>query len=148
MKEVIDVNAVAIIEVPVNYMQCSVCGVWHAPEQYRRPGQEQQSRTNCESCSNMDWDAMQKLKEATEQKQSSYKVRALVDSVRRGHMYEHCSVSVEDMVAALQKLPAGSRLVITEEGYYSTSELADIHEPVKIAGVENYYSIGHSCQHY
>lgn len=63
-------------------------------------------------------------------------------------------ITVEDMIAALSALPAGSRLVVTESGYYSYGEFADIMLP-EVYTPENdltpgapIYRIGHSHQSY
>ena len=63
-------------------------------------------------------------------------------------------ITVADMIAALSALPADARLVVTESGYYSYGEFADIMLP-EVYDVENdmtpgapVYRIGHSHQSY
>ena len=68
-------------------------------------------------------------------------------------------VTVADMMAALSALPADSRLVVTESGYYSSGELAEIMLP-EVYTVEGIgygcelpegtvvYRVGHSHQNY
>lgn len=59
-------------------------------------------------------------------------------------------ITVADMIAALSALPADARLVVTESGYYSYGEFADIMLP-EVYEVENggpVYRIGHSHQSY
>ena len=63
-------------------------------------------------------------------------------------------ITVADMLAALSALPADARLVVTESGYYSYGEFADIMLP-EVYDVENdmtpgapVYRIGHSHQSY
>jgi len=66
-------------------------------------------------------------------------------------------VTVGEMIEALRALPADARLVVTESGYYSYNELADVMLPeaYMIKGDEDtlpagtvVYSIGHSHQNY
>lgn len=68
-------------------------------------------------------------------------------------------VTVSDMMAALSALPADARLVVTESGYYSYSELAGVCLP-EVYTVEGsgygcelpegtvVYRVGHSHQSY
>ena len=68
-------------------------------------------------------------------------------------------VTVADMMAALSALPADARLVVTESGYYSYSELASVCLP-EVYTVEGsgygcelpegtvVYRVGHSHQSY
>lgn len=67
------------------------------------------------------------------------------------------SVTVADMIAALQALPADARLVMTESGYYCYGELASVCLPEAytmegndedIAAGTVVYRIGHSHQSY
>jgi len=68
-------------------------------------------------------------------------------------------VTVADMMAALSALPADARLVVTESGYYSSSELASVCLPevytvegsgygCELAEGTVVYRIGHSHQSY
>jgi len=66
-------------------------------------------------------------------------------------------VTVAEMIEALRALPADARLVVTESGYYSCSEFADVMLPeaYTVEGVDNdadvgkvVYRIGHSHQNY
>lgn len=66
-------------------------------------------------------------------------------------------VTVAEMIEALSRLPQDAELVITESGYYSYSEFADIMLPeaYTVEGVDNdadvgkvVYRIGHSHQSY
>ena len=64
------------------------------------------------------------------------------------------TITVAQMIEALSALPADARLVVTESGYYSYSEFADIMLP-EVYTPENdlttgapVYRIGHSHQSY
>ena len=66
-------------------------------------------------------------------------------------------ITVGEMIEALRALPADARLVVTESGYYSYSELARVGLPEAYT-IESddgelpegtlVYSIGHSSQNY
>jgi len=66
------------------------------------------------------------------------------------------SISVADMIAALSRLPADARLVVTHSGYYCYDDFAYIFTPAPVdaAGARCSaedavaYSIGHSHQSY
>jgi len=66
------------------------------------------------------------------------------------------SISVADMIAALSRLPADARLVVTHSGYYCYDDFADIFTPRPVdasgndcaAGDAVAYAIGHSHQSY
>lgn len=64
-----------IIEVPDDYIRCSVCGKWHEPSQYRNDDENFQSRTNCTSCHNLPYEHMKKLKEETKEFFKSYEYK-------------------------------------------------------------------------
>ena len=67
------------------------------------------------------------------------------------------AITVAAMIEALSRLPGDTELVITESGYYSYGEFADIMLPevYTVIGVEDaadvgrvVYRIGHSHQSY
>ena len=67
------------------------------------------------------------------------------------------SITVADMIAALSALPPDAELVITESGYYSYGEFAEIMLPEVYTGIgvadaadvgRVVYRIGHSHQSY
>jgi len=67
------------------------------------------------------------------------------------------TITVAQMIEALQALPQDAELVVTESGYYSYAEFADIMLPeaYTVEGVDNdadvgkvVYRIGHSHQSY
>ncbi|CAB5222002.1 hypothetical protein UFOVP242_216 [uncultured Caudovirales phage] len=60
------------------------------------------------------------------------------------------SINVREMIEALSALPPEASLVVTESGYYSYSELAEIFLPEEYTMVDGsvVYRIGHSHQSY
>lgn len=64
-------------------------------------------------------------------------------------------IDVEEMIKALQALPAGSKLCITQEGHYAQGQFAYTSMPEPVLLIEEaskadftVYSIGHSDQRY
>lgn len=150
MKTVVDSYTFKHILVPTQWIQCSVCGQYHSPASYRNPGEERQSRTNCEICYNLPYDEFKQAREKYEQTKKSELYRTSAKQLQIKIDYASNSISVEDMISALQQLPAGSRLVITQEGYYAQGKFGDIFYPESegMVGDQLYYSIGHSSQNY
>lgn len=62
-KRVMSVKTLDVVEVPEDYIKCSVCGSWEPPESYTEREDGKQTRTNCKSCyespSNL-WDELKK----------------------------------------------------------------------------------------
>jgi len=64
-------------------------------------------------------------------------------------------ISVEDMIEALQKLPAGSMLCLTQQGHYAQSDFGDIFLPSPVVLSEEktereltVFAVGDSDQRY
>lgn len=54
------------------------------------------------------------------------------------------SISVEDLITALQTLNPKCRVCITQRGYYSEGDFADIFKPQRHEEWPNLFVIGHS----
>ena len=150
MRTVIDIKTFEHIQIPKNWIACSVCGEYHSPESYRKLDEIRQSRTNCTKCYNLPYEQFKELKLLTEKKKKSQLYRVYGEQLKTKIEYAENSISVGDMIAALQQLPAGARLVMTQEGYYADGKLAGIFCPESegMVGDVEYYSIGHSSQNY
>lgn len=55
-----------IVEVPDDYIRCTVCGKWYPIQAYNNENLNIQKRTNCKSCYELPFDDMKELKEKTE----------------------------------------------------------------------------------
>lgn len=135
----------AIREIPQNYMKCTICQTYHAPESYRNEDQQHQSRTNCFSCytgKSAEWDAITAEAERLEKLPLPE-----WDNHRRAVAIKDNTISVEEMIEALKSLPAGSRLAVVQGGNYAEGEFASVFKPQKDSK-ENYYIIGESNQYY
>ena len=158
MRNVVDLNTFTIIEVPDDYIQCSVCSIWKDPVSYRNAGEERQSRTNCDECRHMPYEEMKALKEETnlilrgsEGKKLLIMAALLNKETRRRNERFARSIPVQELIEILQKLPADSRVAITEEGYYSECAFAEIYEePTEVETINGaiIFAIGNSSQNY
>lgn len=150
MKSVIDIETLSIIDVDDSFIECTVCGQYKQPESYRNADQEMQSRTNCRECYNLPTEEFRDKKSEIIELKKSNAYTNKVRQLREQQRIKNNSISVEEMIASLEKLPAGSRLVVTQEGYYAEGKVAYIFSPSQyefIDGVQ-YYSIGESIQNY
>ena len=97
-----------IIEVPDSHRECSVCGIFYEESEYKNVGENYISRTNCSSCWNLKSEEFKALKEKTEDTVKNSKVR-------KQKFYEltlfNNSISVEEMIQSLLKLPKKSRFI-------------------------------------
>lgn len=55
----------SIVEVPDDYISCSICGKWHPIQAYNNDNLNIQTRTNCKSCYELPFDDMKELKGKT-----------------------------------------------------------------------------------
>jgi len=115
---VIDLYSLEEIEIPNTHIQCSICGEWNDPSQYCRDGESTMSRTNCARCfesDRCDWDGIKaKVSEIRRSVEYRRAVSRLGDKQEKfGH-----SITVEELIAELQKLNPSDRLLITDaDGY-------------------------------
>ena len=71
-------------------------------------------------------------------------------STKEKEEYFKKSIPVESLILALINIPAGSRIIVTQGGYYAEGNLAVAFLPEKekeINGI-GYYTVGHSFQNY
>jgi hypothetical protein len=149
-KEVMSIETCDIIEVPSDYIECSVCGSWEPPSSYTSEEGGQRSRTNCFSCYHTSSDLYSEMKFKVKEKKRSIKYRNnLEECQKKKELFEN-SILVEDMISALKELPKGARLFIGQEGYYASGECADIFYPEKKKVIDNtaFFEIGYSSQNY
>lgn len=150
MKTVFDLHSISMIEVPYDYKECSVCGKWCEGDSFKKEDEEAQSRSNCRDCYMMPWEDMKKLKIMTLEKYKSAAVRNFLSREIEKRNFFHNSISVQEMIEALQSLPKDARLYMKQDGYYSEGKFGEIFMPeqdtaVKIDGIE-YFAIGYSSQ--
>ena len=103
--------------------------------------------TNCNQCfdtSSGEWPSIRA--EVARIEHSSEHVK-LVNQINLINLVLGNSMPVDELIAALQALPSGSRVLIGQSGYYADGRFADIYKPeLYECPVENVYSIGFSSQ--
>lgn len=142
MKKVVEIDQFKMID-PNAVHECSVCALYKPRADFGTP----RSRLNCQSCyetPKAQWDVM---------KEDILKRTPTGDVLRKELFLEEnpvheSGIKVEDMIKALQNLPPGSTVVMTQSGYYSEGKFASINLPEKVKDdtYQNIYSIGHSSQ--
>jgi hypothetical protein len=144
MKKIIDIYSASTIEVDDDAIECSVCGKWEPRSSYEKDGEI--VRTNCfDCCNNTTYLDFPKIKEEVKQLKQNPKYKQLIEIQRRNDYYFTNSVSVEEMIECLQKLPSGSRLLIDSHTRFGGVDFPDKNTD-KIATPDLdkvYYYIGH-----
>lgn len=139
-----------IIEQPKDTMKCSVCGKYKHKHSFGNTinGKFNQSRTNCEDCYGSD--NFYNIKNETRDRELSKEYENLKFECDKINSYYNNSVPAQKVVEWLNSLPRNSRVLITESGYYSQSDFADIYKPKKEfeCNDDSFYSIGHSSQNH
>ena len=127
-----------------DYRCCSICAQYKKKESFGDVVDNKfvQTRTNCFECYNIGGSNWIAIREDVNKRSVAAK-KAKEDFDNKQKMIDN-SISVADMIAALQKLPADAKILITESGYYSSSPYAEIFLPEKVQ--DNIYKIGHSEQ--
>ena len=149
-KRVMSVKTLDVVEVPEDYIQCSICGSWEPPESYTEREDGKQTRTNCKSCYISPSDLWGELKKKRQEAERSEKYLSNKRFEQERIAYFSNSISVQEMVQALQKLPENARLYVGQEGHYANGKFADIFLPELQKTVDDtlYYQIGYSDQNY
>ena len=151
MKEIIDIEKLIIIEVPKDYIECSICGKYFPKESYCREGESYLSRTNCSSCYHSKMDDMRNLEEEVKKIKNSTKYKSVQTNWIKKKQFYGNSISVGEMIEALQKLSPTDRIFIGQDGYYAEGNFAEIYIPEDFEYADNniyFYKIGHSSQNY
>lgn len=151
MKKVIDLISVSIVEVPDNYIKCSICEGYYPPEDFRKPEQTKQTRTNCTECYEIDSKEWEKIEARVKAVKNSLAYKKLEYDMNTEALYFGNSISVAELIESLQQLAPTDRVFIGQDGYYAEGIFADIgldmNHKMSIKGVK-FYSIGHSSQNY
>lgn len=148
MKKVFDIETMSMIEVPEDYIRCSICKKWKPPVEYCRNKDGKQTRTNCESCYMMDFDEMKRLGNTTNKILQSEGVQRVLRIESNKKAYYENSIPVEMMIEYLQSLPKNSRLFVGQSGYYAEGMFGCIEYPIFKKSIDDiqYYRIGFSSQ--
>ena len=144
-----------IEEVPSDWIECSISGEYRPAEEFRKEGEDSQSRTNCTRTYEMPYDEMQKEKTRKEDIKLSYEYKELkqkFEEIQKKKRFtsdlKSNAMTVEDLISILQEYNPKALIVGTEEGHYSYGRF----NPICITELEDYgqtyLSICHSSQNY
>ena len=149
MKKVFDIETLSMIEVPEDYIRCSICKKWKPLVEYCRIKSEKLwPRRNCESCHMMDFDEMKRLEHTTHRILHSEGVQRILRIEADKKAYYENSVPVEMMIEYLQSLPKNSRLFVGQSGFYAEGKFGFVEFPIFKKSFDDiqYYRIGFSSQ--
>jgi len=149
-KRVMSVKTCEPIDIPENYICCSVCGSWEHPHMFTKREDGVQDRTNCKACYEAPQESWKEIQANKQDTINSLRYQLNLEKLLESKTYMGNSISVEQMIKALKKLPKGSRLFVGQEGYYAEGKFGSIYEPISKKVIEgiNYFEIGYSSQNY
>ena len=148
--KIIDIRTVEVIDVPDDYICCSICGVYHPKSEYMKDNETTQSRTNCSSCYKTDIEKWEEIKTNVENTKKTRKYQTVKRELDDKLQYFGNSISVQEMIDYLLELAPTDRIFIGQEGYYAEGKFADIFKPEFKKSYDNvhFYEIGYSSQNY
>jgi len=113
-----------IIKKPEDSIECSVCGKFKHKSNFGkiRNGSFIQTRTNCEECYNLSKEKFSKINNENRKNKSSTKYWELSRKCKELNEYMF-SISVNEVIENLKKLPKEARLIITQDGYYADGKI-------------------------
>ena len=145
-----------MMEVPDDYIRCSISGEFRPRSEFCDENGIQ-TRTNCTSTYLAKHADNVVLSARTADIMREKPFKSLVGQLSRARELEAMSVPIADMIAILLDLQSknpNTRLVMTQDGYYSQGGFAYIHTvpellaKVPACGEVDYYSLGNSSQNY
>ena len=122
-------------EVPSEWILCSISGEYRPPEEFRKEGEDHQSRTNCTKTYLMTISEMELMR--TQVKKMQPAVDKMTAAVRHEMQDKNAGIAIADYIVMLQKFAAdnpNARIVDMWDGEVSYPHLT------KVDGYNNLYS--------
>jgi hypothetical protein len=97
---------------------------------------------------------MNNMKEFKEASENITKSRAYIDLAKKlklEHEVAGVSISVQELIDALQKMKPTDRLVIVQDGYCADGQFGffdDINDLTPVKGIDGVFKLGYSVQNY
>jgi hypothetical protein len=154
MKTVVNiVNMVpSIMDVPGEYIRCSVSGEFRRPSEFCNDAGKQ-DRTNCIGTYLLPSGEFAKMKESLRLCLLSSKYKSLTKKLEKEQDYARESNLIDDVIAMLQGLKEkepNCRIMISQAGYYADGNFAQLYGEPDLDGEmmdgTKVFSIGHSNQ--
>ena len=142
MKYVVDRNTLTIIQVPDDYIECSMCYKWAAPAEFRKEGETHQSRTNCTACHDLGMNKFQaRLKWAEERKADLHngalglKFHALKSTCDKLNKATPKEQFIKELVDFLnESIPDGA--LVYDEVHFDNPKLTQCGEGLRLCSFE------------
>jgi hypothetical protein len=132
MKTVVHIvdSQVVAQDVPDDWIECSVLGEYRPPEEFRKPGETTQTRTNCTRAYEMpleEWEHHKKVKLSLQQE-----IKKKTNELWQEKQNSVAGVSIDAMIAmlsSLQETNPNARIVVrlTGESELCGPEVAQVH---------------------
>jgi len=97
------VQLLEIVEVPEDYIRCSVCGKYHPIESYNNNNSKSITRRNCFDCYSLPFDDMMKIKTETDKLYKTNDYVRLSTAVSKENTVRNGTISKNEMIEEIQK---------------------------------------------
>ena len=139
---------------------CSICHLEKPLSSYCKEDSTTRSRTNCFECYNLPYEEMKNLDARNKEIIKSVAFKQFLENVSAYEIFSSIGINAHELAKKLLELPEGSRVCVTQDGYYSDGLFASCFHPQfvgeenripKIEGlpeITDLFTIGHSSQNY
>jgi DNA repair exonuclease SbcCD ATPase subunit len=97
------VQLLEIIDVPEDYIRCSVCGKYHPIESFNNDNSKKTTRRNCFDCYSLPFDDMIKLKNQTDELYKTNDYGQLSITVSKENEIRNGTLTKNEMIEEIQK---------------------------------------------
>jgi hypothetical protein len=148
-------TSIKIDDVPDTYIPCSVSGEYLPRVEFSKHRDGSITMTNCYRTYEMTPEEMEVVRNHKNEIFKSKLYSNLASGLKEDGSFMGDSISVQDLIAQLQKLKPTDRVCIQQDGYYADGKYASIYDTPEFVCEQNplfgdakLYSIGYSSQHY
>ena len=130
MKYVVDQINLKVIQVPNDYIECSVCHKWCPPEEFHNENETYQTRTNCRECYNMNRLEMQtkmtEIKKAIDE--NHCKISILEHECNAMPFAMSKEEVIKRFMEEMEKIPDGALMVSVRNDIDDFDHLCDVED--------------------
>lgn len=130
MKYVVDSVNLKVIQVPDDYIECTVCHKWCPPEDFHNEGETCQTRTNCSECYFMDHSKMLAKRAKIEKaiKENRYKIAVLKHECNAMPFAMTKEEVIKRFMEEMEKIPDGALVVSVRNDIDDFDCLCDVED--------------------